>query len=370
MQLVTISTSRNILKSGSRDRARMRMYAGYLEHLHIIVLTRRSHGFHENMHEGNLHVYPTNSSSTIMMLFNAFRLAHRVLRDRKGNDGVTITVQDPLELGLIARVLSRIHRVPYTIQIHGDYYSRYWTQGSIVRSVRRCLIPYVLHAASKIRVVSLRVADSLRLRGFPNEKIVVLPIRPELDMFLKVARPPKNETFTILTVSRFAREKNIPCLIRAFSRALQDHPGMQLRIVGEGGEYARIQHEIVSLGIESSVRCEPWTDTIAEHMASADVFVLASLHESYGLVLIEALATGTPVITTDVGCVGSVVKDGEHGIVVPVQDEERLYHALVRMYTDETFRISAGENGRALGKQLSSMTEEMYAKEWVAAHSA
>jgi glycosyltransferase involved in cell wall biosynthesis len=370
MELVTLSTSRNILKPESRDRARMRVYGGHLSQFHIVVLTRRRHGFCEVIHEENVHLYPTNSRNIFLMLIDAFRIARTILKERSTQDSITVTAQDPLETGLIARVLGRLYKVPYTVQVHGDYYSPYWTEGSLIRYMRRWLIPFVVAEAKKVRVVSSRVAESLVRRGVSRKKIVVLPIRPELDVFLQTTRPQKSELFTVLTVSRFAREKNIPLIVRAFARVQRAHPEMRLRIVGEGGEHKRIMKEIVSEGIESSVSCEPWTDTIAEYMASADVFVLASLHESYGLVLVEALATGTPVITTDVGCAQSVVKDGEHGIVIPVANEQKMYDALVRMYEDEALRVSAGERGRALGRQLAEVTEEAYAKEWVATHSA
>jgi glycosyltransferase involved in cell wall biosynthesis len=105
-------------------------------------------------------------------------------------------------------------------------------------------------------------------------------------------------------------------------------------------------------------------------MAHAHVFALASLHEAYGLVLIEALATGTPVVTTNVGCVNEVVKDGDHGIIVPVNDEEAFGKALLRMYEQSEFRVQAGLHGRTLGQVLARESEDTYAEEWVAHHSA
>ncbi len=121
--------------------------------------------------------------------------------------------------------------------------------------------------------------------------------------------------------------------------------------------------------LEDVITLLPWDSHIEHEMANAHVFALASLHEAYGLVLIEALATGTPVVTTDVGCVHEVVKDEEHGIVVPVNDEEAFTRALIRMYEQSEFRIQAGMHGRILGQTLSCVREDSYAKEWVARHS-
>jgi glycosyltransferase involved in cell wall biosynthesis len=370
MEIVTLSIGRNILKVGSRDRLRMALYARYTDAFHIIVLSRRTHGYHEDVHEGDLHVYPTNSTSRVTMLVDAFRIAYRILKKKKGYPR-TITAQDPIELGLLSYFLSMLTKVPYTVQIHGDYYSDAWAEGSITRRLRRRVIPFVLWHAAKVRVVSERIKKSLLRLGVSEETVYVLPIRPELDVFLKAGEHKELPlAFTVLTASRLASEKNIPLLICAFSKLHALYPDTRLRIVGEGDERLRIESCVKDCGLEGAVTMLPWDAHIEHEMANAHVFALASLHEAYGLVLIEALATGTPVVTTDVGCANEVVRDGEHGLVVPVNDEEALAHALIRMYEQGEFRVHAGMHGRLLGQTLSRVSEDTYAKEWVAHHSA
>lgn len=368
MELITLSTSRNILQSGSPDRARMALYAKHLDTLHIIVLTRRDHGFRHEVHEGNLHLYPTNSHNRFTMLVDAFRIAYRTLSITHGEK--TITAQDPLELGFLSYLLSRMTGAPYTVQVHGDYYSPFWTEGSLSRRFRRCFIPFVLGRAAKVRVVSDRVRRSLTLRGVQSERITVLPIRPRLEAFLDASRTRSDNTFTVLTASRLEPEKHIPFLVEAFAIFSRTHPNVRLRILGDGTERERIAASISAFGMEKYVELLPWSPHIEAEMANADVFVLASLHESYALVLIEALAAGTPVVTTDVGCAGEVVLNNVHGLIVSVNDVPAFALALERMYTDTTFRKEASTQGRALGKKLSEVREDAYAKEWVAAHTA
>ncbi len=368
MEIIALSIGRKILEVGSRDYTRTALYARYLDGLHVIVLTRWEHGFTHDVHESALHLYPTNSSSRVHMLIDAFRIARRILRERKGE--VTLTAQDPLELGALARILSMLTMVPYTVQVHGDYYSPHWPGRSFIQRLRRFLIPFSFGKASTIRVVSLRVARSLRARGVPPERLFTLPIRPELESFLGAARTrSKEDHFTVLTASRLSPEKNIPLLVRAFALLHTRHPDARLRIVGEGSERARIEATIASLALTDSVILLPWTERIELEMANADVFALASLHESYGLVLLESLATGVPVVTTDVGCAGEIVKDGEHGLVVPVGDERAFADALIRMYEDTNFRTRMGILCRTVGGACGHYSEDEYAKEWVAAHS-
>ena len=370
MEIVTLSIGRNILKSGSHDRTRMTLYAKHLNALHIIILSRYEHEYADDIHEGNLHLYPTNSRSRFTMVIDAGRIAYRILKTRTATE-CTLTAQDPLELGLLSYLLSRSTKVPYTVQVHGDYYSPEWSEGSVIRKMRRRIIPFVLRHASKVRVVSERIRRSLEAIGISDSTMGVLPVRPVLELFLRATRTrPEGSPFVVLTASRFATEKNIPFLIRAFKTLHERHPDTVLRITGSGNERERIEAAITSCGLKKVVTILPWTEHIEIEMANADVFALASLHESYGLVLIEALASGTPVVTTDVGCVGEVIQDGVHGHVIAVNDTEVYEKALIDMYEDVEFRKRAGQAGRKLALRLATQNEEEYAKKWVALHSA
>jgi glycosyltransferase involved in cell wall biosynthesis len=302
------------------------------------------------------------------MLIDALRIAMKCVH-QKPEMPTTVTAQDPLELGMLAYVISRLTRIPYTVQVHGDYMSSYWTENSFMRRARRTVLPFVLRHATVVRVVSERIRRSLLAIGIGDASIVVLPIRPELELFLDARRTHKKwQTFTVLTASRLAPEKNIPLLVRAFKRLHDCHSDVRLRIAGEGIERARIEHEIDVCGLREVVTVLPWVHDIGEEMARANVFALASFHEAYGLVLIEALASGTPVVTTDVGCVGEVVRHEVHGLVVPVGDERTFGEALVRMYEDTNFRNDVTKAGQVCAQGLLGSGEDVYAKQWVATH--
>jgi glycosyltransferase involved in cell wall biosynthesis len=236
--------------------------------------------------------------------------------------------------------------------------------------MRRTVLPFVLRHATRVRVVSERIKQSLLRIDICESKIAVLPIRPELEVFVKASTAnTKWEAFTVLTASRFAPEKNIPLLVRAFKRLHDRHTDTRLRIRGDGSELARIEHEVEACRLHDVVMILPWADDIATEMAKAHVFALASLHEAYGLVLIESLASGTPVVTTDVGCVGETVKHELHGLVVPTQDERAFGDALIRMHDDMKLRERAVHAGYTCTHTLLRESEEAYAKQWVALHS-
>lgn len=366
MDVLTISLGRNTLKHGSRERERMHLYAQYLNAFHVVVLTRKEHGFESVVHENNLYLYPTNSRSRIMMLWDAYVIGRRIAKQKR-TESLVISAQDPLEMGWLCWFLSWIENTKLHIQVHGDYFNgEAWVGGSLARRLRRRAALVLLRRTPRIRVVSERIRKSLIQKGIASGKITVLPIRPEIESFLRTPHVFKeNPPYTFLYVGRLVPEKNISRMLRAFAELHSEHPQTHFRIVGDGEENESITATVKSLGLQDSVSLVSWTENVPSEMAKADVFLLASKHESYGLVLVEAMATGLPIVTTDVGCVGEVVHDGVHGIVVSEDDVAVYAQAMERMVTDMEFRRSCGAEGRKTAQILARTTTDEYAETWV-----
>ncbi|MBI1755190.1 glycosyltransferase family 4 protein, partial [Candidatus Azambacteria bacterium] len=130
--------------------------------------------------------------------------------------------------------------------------------------------------------------------------------------------------FIALMASRFSREKNIPLAIEAFTEVVKKHPRAGLVIVGDGPEESNYE-------TGQNIVVEKWTDDLLSYYKTADVFLLASDYEGYGRTAVEALAAGLPVVMTDAGIAGEVVKDGENGLVTPVGDARAFADAILRI---------------------------------------
>lgn len=365
MEVLALSIGRNILRSESRDRARMRQYAEHLDGYHLIILTRKSDGYTEEVHEGTLHLYPTHSISRLSMLGDAYRISRRVMREKKVS--WVVVAQDPLELGWLSWLIAKATSAHLHIQVHGDYFSSSaWIGRSPFRYIRRFFALMLLRRAPAIRVVSKRIEQSLIARGVAKERITVLPIRPELESFLEVnhsyrSTPP----YTCLFIGRLAPEKNIPRIIRAFSLVLKHGEDVKLTIIGDGEERAKLVALVESLGIRELVTFSSWTERVQEEMNSADIFLLASKHEAYALTLIEAMAVGLPVITTDVGCVGEVVEGGVHGLVVRGESDEVYAEAIRELIQKSELQEQYGRAGRSRASKISEETQDEYVHAWV-----
>ncbi len=367
MHVIALSLSRGILDTQSRDYSRMRLYADKLGGYHIIVLTRKKQGTFTEIHEGNLHVYPTNAWTIVDLVFRAVHKGVQIARSVQKNTTV-VTAQDPLEIGWMCFVIAKLSRIKLHIQVHGDYWSsNAWVGTSFLKRIRRSFGLVLLKRVPKIRVVSQRIHASLVERGIDPMKMVVLPIRPELEQFLSVQHIYKKEedVCTFLFVGRFSPEKDIARIIRAFALVYAECPQTKLVLVGDGPLKKTILEAIQKYNLKESVHIEPWTQTVAMRMNTADVLVLASKHEAYGLVLLEAMAAGIPVVTTDVGCVGEVVLHERHGLVVSKQDDKAYADAMSLLAKSSELREKYGTQGRLHASVLAKKTESEYVDEWI-----
>ena len=135
------------------------------------------------------------------------------------------------------------------------------------------------------------------------------------------ARPP-----LVVAIGRLVADKDFVTLLRAFAKV--KHAGARLTILGEGPERARLQSEAVALGIEERVALPGFSADPGATLAVARCLALTSLHESFSLVCVEALAFGLPVVATDCGGPREIVNDQTLGRLAPARDVEGLALAI------------------------------------------
>jgi glycosyltransferase involved in cell wall biosynthesis len=115
---------------------------------------------------------------------------------------------------------------------------------------------------------------------------------------------------------------------------------------GEEGYRAYLVDLARELGVSDHVRFLPFTENVAEFLAAIDVFVLPSYSETFGLVLIEAMAMQKPVVATSAGGVPEIVENGWDGILVPPRDEKALATAITLLLKNTTLRVSLSRHAR------------------------
>jgi N-acetyl-alpha-D-glucosaminyl L-malate synthase BshA len=144
---------------------------------------------------------------------------------------------------------------------------------------------------------------------------------------------PAPELPVLIHVSNFRPVKRVPDVVAAFARLDAARPA-RLLLVGDGPERARTAQQVRSLGLTGKVSFVGTLGEVAEVLRHADLFLLASETESFGLAALEAAASGVPVVAYRVGGVPEVVADGETGVLVPPMDVAALAAAAQAILQD------------------------------------
>jgi len=191
--------------------------------------------------------------------------------------------------------------------------------------------------ADRIIAISHGVADDLRtLVGLPPE-LVTTVYNPVVDSELaKKAEVPIDHAWfkpgappVILGMGRLSEEKDFETLIRTFAR-VQTRLPVRLMIFGEGEMRRKLEALARELGVDQDVSLPGFTSNPFAYMARAAVFVLSSTSEGLGNVLIEALACGCPVVSTNCpGGPAEILEDGRYGRLVPVGDPVAMAQAII-----------------------------------------
>lgn len=211
-----------------------------------------------------------------------------------------------------------------------------------------------------------------RVAGETQARIHVIP-NATSEVFSNQIKAETPDQPTVLFVGYFRPEKNLIGLIRAFAMVVERIPEARLRLVGaptrdDSAYYEAVQQEIARLGSRDRVDVvgrlpQP---AVATEMANASLLVLPSLQENFGLVLAEAMATGTPVVATRVGGVPFVVRDGETGLLVRPDDVDDLARKLIQLLQDHKARARMGALAREFatkrycGDAIATDTMEVY----------
>lgn len=301
MKILAIGLDKNIANPGSPEALRQEEYSLFFEETHILIL---GSGQDKKICD-RLWVYFPEGANKALKFFSALKKGNLIIKNR--GIGV-ITSQDPFFAGLIAWRLAKKNRIKFHLQIHTDFLSPYFYKESFLNKFRAVLAKFLLSRADGIRVVSKRIADSIRSSGINLDvEPVVLPVFVDVEKItsspvrVDLKRKYPRFDFIILMASRLTREKNIGLAVKSMPRILKIHPKTGLVIAGEGPEKNKIAVQIKEMGLDKNVILEPWADDLASYYKTADLFALTSNYEGYGRTILEAGAAGCHIVSSDVG---------------------------------------------------------------------
>ena len=352
-KILSLSLDPKILERNSSAQKRQVEYSSLVDELNILVFSKG-----EKQKIVNLNIYPVNYYNKLFKLLKGFVLAKKIIRKKKVN---LITVQDQYFLALLGLFLSRKFKIGLELQVHG--FEKF-------RGVRKIIAGYVLPKAGAVRVVSQRLKKRLVDEFKVNEeKITVVPIYLNVAVvsgsFALQGRA-QDDKFVLLTVGRLVPVKNIGMQIVAIAGVVKKCPKIELWIIGDGTEVESLKFKVKSLKLEKNVKFFGWQNDVNKFYEQADVFMLTSDSEGWPLVIVEAASCGLPIIMTDTGSAGELVRDQESGLVIPVGGQKELEKAMVKLIESKDLREKLGQGAWQAVSKLPSKQEifNLYKKSW------
>lgn len=271
--------------------------------------------------------------------------------------------------GILGRIAAALAGVPIIVHApHGHVFYGYFD-----RLTSWCFVWIErLIALVTDRIVTLTELgkqDHIDLGIGPAGQFTAIPCGIDLSRFTQSEAEGQNLRHALglgsdepmaLWAGRLVPIKGCDTFLRACSRVAEQCPQARIFIVGDGPLADDLKASADALGLNGAVRFMGWRSDIPAWMWGADIFVLSSLNEGLGRVLLEAMASRKPVVATTVGGVGAIVQPGITGLLVPPEDPEQLAAAMLELLQNPALARRMGEAGyrRALDFYTGDMIEK------------
>jgi glycosyltransferase involved in cell wall biosynthesis len=272
-------------------------------------------------------------------------------RRARGPDLVHAHQGEDVATLVLADLASRVHRCPLVVTVHASV--RHTLRGRtpravFLRAVGGLVERLVLPRAAAVIVMSRRTERMLVADGVPGARIHLIPsgfdpvlfTGPFEDPLPGVGRP------RVGFVGRLASSKRPDLVVRAFERL---GSAADLVVVGDGTERERLERLVAASPARRRIHVHRFVphDRVPAWLAHLDVLVMPSDYEERGSILVEALASGLPVVATRVGGIPEAVADGETGLLVARGDVDALAGAVRTLLEDDALRQRFAERSRA-----------------------
>jgi glycosyltransferase involved in cell wall biosynthesis len=266
---------------------------------------------------------------------------------------VQVVTEGPL--GWSAISAAKQLRLPVISDFHTNFhtYSKYYGAPMLGRAIG-VYLRWLHNRAHCTLVPTEAMRHELADMGFRNLQVLSRGVDTQLfhpsrwNRLLRQSWGVGDHRLVALYVGRIAAEKNLPLLIEAFRRMQAARPGMKLVMVGDGPERAKLQAmhpDIIFSGMRVG-------EELAEHYASADLFLFPSVTETFGNVVLEAMASGLPVVAYDGAAASEHIRHGENGLRAAFDDRHAFLSQAQRLVADVDDARRMGGNARLTAEKV------------------
>jgi glycosyltransferase involved in cell wall biosynthesis len=262
-------------------------------------------------------------------------------------------------ISYLSKLISRSH-LPIIASVHGSDIFQV-----IQNPIGAILTSFVLQRCDRVVGVSQALINEVLKLGISSNKVLVISNGVDVERFKPL--PLRFRQNIILYVGSLIERKGLKFLLSALPNVFKSFPSYRLLIVGEGPQYPELKRMSDSLNITDKVIFLGFQshERVRTLMQLAKLFVLPSTEEAQGVVLLEALACGTPVVASKVGGIPEVITS-DVGILVPCANSGALSEAIVSILSDNARWLNMSEQARTRAENLYSW--KRIARQWISVY--
>lgn len=267
--------------------------------------------------------------------------------------------------GFISFLLRRKYKIPYIVSLRGSDVPGYSERFAFLYAFIKPLVRLIWKKSFAV-VANSGGLRELALKTNSKQEIGVIPNGIDINQFIKSKVhkvESQNGKFKVICVTRITPRKGVRYLIEAFKKLSQKSDNISLQIIGDGDEKNDLEKLVKDLGVEKGVEFTGLVphEKLPPYFEQADVFVLPSLNEGMSNSMLEALATGLPLIATDTGGTKELIEEGRNGFIVRMKDAGDLADKIEILFKDNELKKRMGEESR---KKAEMMSWEKVAREY------
>lgn len=299
--------------------------------------------------------------------WQAFRELYRLL-----GEGFDVVHTHTSKAGILGRWAARLRRMPVIVHTpHGHVFHGYFStyKEKIFAIAERCTS---WTCQRQIMLTQGDLRDHVAEKIGPPDHFVVIPSGVELSAFSPAKRSPAEfglptDKVLLGTVLRLVPVKGIFDLVAAFAEVQRSFPGCHLVFAGDGPLRVALAERIAELGLQDCVTMLGHVDPVAPFLQALDVFVLPSHNEGMGRVVVEAMASGLPIVATRIGGLPDLVEEGVNGHLAAPKQPQELAQALLKLLPHRELCQQMGQASLRRAPEFSAQVmydrlEELYAE--------
>jgi len=273
--------------------------------------------------------------------------------------------------GFLSLICRWLHKIPYIVSLRGADVPGYSDRFPLIYKILKPLIRQIWKKSAEV-VSNSQGLRELALKTNAGQKISVIPngidveqFRPKEESRIK-NQESGNNNFKIICISRLTARKGFNYLIDAVAKIAGKYPDLSLEIVGEGDAKEELEKQAkrANLGSRIEFKGRISHEKTPAAYNRATVFVSPSLNEGMSNTMLEALASGLPIIATDTGGSKELIREGENGFIIKMKDPDDIAEKLEKLIADPELVRSMAKKSREIAETMSwsRVAEEYYGK--------